>query len=152
MYSPDMALEITYQTLPHWRLEGASYFVTWRLMPGQPAMSTEERSIVADALNFFDGIRCKILAWVVMDDHVHVVVRPLPGWTLDSLLHSWKSFTANRMKKRGRLGRVWLTEAFDRIIRDDAELAQKVGYVLDNPRRRWPRLRSYDWVGGVALD
>lgn len=32
--------------LPHWTLEGATYFLTWRLHPGQAPMSPGERTMV----------------------------------------------------------------------------------------------------------
>ena len=33
--------------LPHWRMKGAAYFVTWRLANGHPDLTVEEREIVA---------------------------------------------------------------------------------------------------------
>jgi putative DNA methylase len=57
-----------------------------------------------------------------MDDHVHVLVTPLPGYELASIVHSWKSFTAREMQRQHkRFSRVWQDEYFDRIVRDDKE-------------------------------
>jgi putative DNA methylase len=35
--------------------------------------------IVADVLGYFDGERYRLLAWVVMPNHVHVVVEMFAG-------------------------------------------------------------------------
>ena len=65
------------------------------------------------------------------DDHVHVLVAPIPANELRSILHSWKSFTARQMQRdHNRIGRVWQDEYFDRIVRDDAELVQRADYIL----------------------
>jgi REP-associated tyrosine transposase len=76
-----------------------------------------------------------------------VLLTPLGTWRLESILHSWKSFTANQMQRaRSRAGRVWQDESFDRIVRDEVELEQKFNYILSKPWRRWPSLDGYVWV------
>lgn len=91
--------------------------------------------IVANALKHFDGQRYELRAWVVMPNHAHCVVWPMPGHTLSEILHSWKSFTSSKANKL--LNRVhedfWQTESFDHWIRDDAEFARLVAYVENNP-------------------
>ena len=37
-------------------------------------------------------------------------------------------------------------EHVDRIVRNDAELDQKIEYALANPFQRWPSLSFYPWV------
>ena len=64
------------RTLPHWRLDGAIYFVTWRLDSSQPPLAPAERSLVRDALLFAAGKSFDLFAYVVMDDPVHVLVQP----------------------------------------------------------------------------
>ena len=48
-------------------------------------------------LLFFDGQRYRILAWVVMPNHVHVLFQPLDGWTVAKIVASWKKFTARKI-------------------------------------------------------
>ena len=88
------------------------------------------------ALLSFDGVRYHLLAWVVMPNHVHVLIETLPGYGLSNIVHSWKSFTAkaaNRILKRG--GTFWQREYFDRAIRDERHLISAVVYIHDNPCR-----------------
>ena len=53
--------------------------------------------LVQDALLCFDGVRYRLLAWVVMPNHVHVLFQPLEGWTMARIVASWKSFTGRRL-------------------------------------------------------
>ena len=88
------------------------------------------------------------MAYVVMNDHVHVLVQPCGDNLLEAITHSWKSFTANRAQRsHNRKGRVWQDESFDRIVRDEAEFYQKLYYMLNNPFKRWPELTDYSWMG-----
>ena len=134
--------------MPHWRLEGATYFITWRLQRNQPPLRPEERTLVQTAILHFDGVRYDISAFVVMDDHIHVLLKPEPGWELKSITHSWKSFTANQIqRKHNRKGGIWQKECFDRIIRNEKEYLKQGNYILGNPFVRWPELEEYSWVG-----
>jgi len=144
-------LEIRRRRLPHWSLQGSTYFITWRLAARVADLSPHERQLVMDSLLFFHKQRYRLLAYVVMNDHVHVVVRPLPGYEMSQLLHTWKSFTANKINQlRQRKGPLWLDERFDHLIRDDPEFVQKMEYVITNPMRRWPDIKDYNWVGWFA--
>ncbi len=46
-------------------------------------------------------------------------------------------------REHKRFGRVWQDESFDRIVRDDAEFAQKLDYIVGNPWKRWPQIEDY---------
>ncbi|MFH0765551.1 MAG: transposase [Calditrichota bacterium] len=141
-------LTIYRHRLPHWRLEGNVYFVTWRLHPNQECFKPEERDIVKSSLEYFDGKRYRLFAFVVMDDHVHVLFIPLGDHRIQDLVHTWKSFTAHEAQRRfNRRGSVWQDEYFDRIVRDEAEFLEKGNYILQNPRKRWPDIEDYPWVG-----
>ena len=134
------------RSLPHWRLDDAIYFVTWRLEQDQSPLTTIERQRLADVLRHFDQARYQLLAYVVMNDHVHVLVKPDGLFTLERIVHSWKSYSGRNMHDGQRSGRVWQREYFDRIVRDEAELRARLAYILDNPERRWPGVGQYPWV------
>ncbi|HEY3383214.1 MAG TPA: transposase [Vicinamibacterales bacterium] len=142
------------RNLPHWREEHGTpaYFVTWRLARGQAALTDGERDVVADALRHFDGRRYQLIGFVVMDDHVHVVVVPRAGERLERLLHSWKSFTSHRFCRHGeRRPPMWQDEYFDRLLRTDGELDEKLEYITGNPWKRWSNLKAYRWVWPPAV-
>ena len=140
------------RNLPHWRNNNAIYFVTWRLHKAQAPLTGEERTIVVSALKYFNGNRYAIIAYVVMDDHVHVLVRPTGGYLLSQILHSWKSFSVRQLQKDGERERmIWQDESFDRIVRDEKELLEIIKYIAGNPASRWPDITVYLW-GQVLED
>jgi REP element-mobilizing transposase RayT len=90
---------------------------------------------VADALRFFAGQRYRLDAWVVMPNHVHAVLWPMPNHALSDILQSWKRFTAREANKQlARTGEpFWQPESFDHWIRGDEEHARCCRYVVNNP-------------------
>ena len=83
--------------------------------------------------------RYELLAYVVMPNHVHVVVRLFDGVSLSRVVHSWKSFTAKRIVRYANFARetltrpVWQPEYWDRFIRNQQHLDAAIGYTHDNP-------------------
>jgi REP element-mobilizing transposase RayT len=105
--------------------------------------------IVAAALCHFDHDRYQLCAWCVMPNHVHAIVRPIGEWTVAEILHSWKSYSANRANDLlGRSGSFWQREYFDRLIRDEEDLRRCVEYVVRNPVRA--RLGDWRWVDAAG--
>jgi predicted solute-binding protein/REP element-mobilizing transposase RayT len=191
----DADIQRTRRNLPHWKQEGATHFVTFRLADAVPAQlakqwreeletwrrfhpepwdgaaAAEYRKrflqpredwldlghgscllrdsraaiIVANALRFFDGQRYHLDVFVVMPNHVHVLVQPLAGFHLSEIVHSWKSYTARQINKvLGHSGTVWMQESFDRIVRDWDALLRCRAYIARNPEKA--RLRSGEFI------
>lgn len=91
-------------------------------------------ALVQTALQHFDGERYRLFAWVVMPNHVHTLIEPLPEFTLSSILHSWKRHTAKEINRLlGREGPLWQREYFDRAIRDERHFDYTVAYIHHNP-------------------
>ena len=108
-----------------------------------------------DALLHFDGGRYRLLAWVIMPNHLHAVVETLPGFPLDGVIHSWKSFTAKRANRLlGRTGAFWMGDYFDRYVRDEAHLWDVMRYMEENPvKAGLVRLaREWPWMGGCLQE
>ncbi len=108
--------------------------------------NVEVAGLVQDAMKYFDGERYRLIAWCIMPNHVHAVVQPKPGFELQGIMHSWKSYTAtmaNRMLERS--GEFWQAEYYDHLIRDEEDFKHAVGYVLENPENAG--LKNWKWVG-----
>jgi valyl-tRNA synthetase len=102
--------------------------------------------LAANAFKHFDGQRYDLIAWVIMPNHVHVIVKPYEGIALSEILHSWKSFTASQANKElGRKGDFWHSEYYDHLIRDEEDFYNQVNYVLSNPGRAG--LDNWQWIG-----
>lgn len=87
----------------------------------------------------FDSQRYRLLAWVVMPNHVHVLFQPINGWTVARIVASWKKFTARKICDSQRASGekpgapVWHREYWDRYIRDQRHLEQAIEYIHLNP-------------------
>ncbi|MCB1226047.1 MAG: cobalamin-dependent protein, partial [Verrucomicrobiales bacterium] len=93
-------------------------------------------SALEDSLRRFDGERYHLLAWCIMPNHVHVLIKPLPGHDLQEILHSWKSYTGHLAKKQGLCEKpLWEEEYYDHLIRDEADWFNQLCYVLKNPQK-----------------
>jgi Rad3-related DNA helicase/REP element-mobilizing transposase RayT len=185
-FDPKSPMSKQGRNLPHWRQEGTTYFVTFRLADSVPAarikqflaeredwlalhpeprLEADEREYhekfgnrfenwldmgagscvlrqtqaagkVAAALRHFDGERYTLGHFIVMPNHVHVLVRPLAGHTLSEILKSWKSFTAREINQSlGRTGTLWQDQSFDRIVRTPQALEQFAEYIRQNPAK-----------------
>jgi REP element-mobilizing transposase RayT len=96
---------------------------------------TDIRAIVADALRHFDGLRYGLDSWIIMPNHVHVVLTPLADYDLSAILHSWKSFTSHAIVKLlpDWRGPFWQKESFDHIVRSADHLERFRVYIAENP-------------------
>jgi REP element-mobilizing transposase RayT len=106
-------------------------------------------SLIAEALagtlRHFDLQRYRLFAWCIMPNHVHVVVRLLPGNDLAVVVHSWKSFSAKQANRiLGSKGAFWQREYYDHLIRDEEEFERAVRYVAENPTKA--NLKNWNWV------
>ena len=124
---------------PHLRVDGAAYFITWRVQPGTPDFTPAERTLIAETIQRFHPERYI----------VHVLCLPQVGYNVSQLVHSWKSYPANRMQREhGRSGSVFQKEYHDHAVVSYKQLRQKAEYIYHNPYKRWPELKEYQWWGG----
>lgn len=161
-------------SLPHWRQEGCTYFVTFRTADSLPRKvlarlreqreitgdefddserwhhkideildwgagecrlrNTGFRTIVVEALRHFDPERLRLGDFVVMPNHVHALLTPATGESLDGLLTSIKSYSGRRIHELLETsGQFWQRNSYDRIVRDQKELERFQKYIRDNP-------------------
>ncbi|QEG23170.1 transposase [Mariniblastus fucicola] len=97
---------------------------------------SEVAKVVAESLEFFHGSRLEIGDYVVMSNHVHALITPLASFDLENVLHSIKSFSANKINKRlSKTGALWMSESYDRLVRDESELLRTQEYIRANPSK-----------------
>jgi putative transposase len=104
----------------------------------------ELAGIVASAFSCFQGSRYVLDSWVVMPNHVHVLLCPHEEHPLENILHSWKSFTAHEINKMlQRAGSLWQRESFDHIVRSEQQLNHFRRYISENPVKARLEAGSY---------
>ena len=95
----------------------------------------ECRDIVTQALLHFDNVRYKLVSYVIMPNHVHVVLMPYGKWMVQDIIKSIKHYSALQINRLlGRVGQVWQKESFDRIIRNEEHYLNILKYIYNNPR------------------
>jgi len=123
--------------LPHWEKEGSTYFVTFRVNKtlGKPLVKNPTLAdVVEEALWFGYGERYILDAYVVMPDHVHLLLTPLYGWRLSRILQGIKGYTSREINKLlNRKGSFWQDESFDHLVRNEASWIDKFEYIHNNP-------------------
>jgi REP element-mobilizing transposase RayT len=112
----------------------------------------EIADMVAEALHHFDGEEYRLESWVVMPNHVHLVLWPIPNFTLSEILKSRKRHTARQANLLlGRTGQTfWQPESYDHWIRNDGEKARILNYIRMNPVKAGLRANPEDWKWGRA--
>lgn len=107
----------------------------------QPELS----GIVADSLRNFDGDRYELLDFVVMPNHIHLLATFPDKTAMLEQCESWKHFTATRINRRLRIkGRFWQQDAFDHLVRHEAQFRRLQQYIAENPTNA--RLREGESV------
>ena len=122
---------------------------------GQPACA----QIVQDSLLFGQGDRYHLFAWVVMPNHVHVLIEQIPGWPMWKVVQSWKRHTSRQIHRLGVSsctrhdpdyksaipekntdyksaipeGALWQRDYWDRFIRNDRHFQIAKHYIENNP-------------------
>ena len=126
--------------------------------------------IIQHNLYHHAGSKYSLWAYVIMPNHVHLVLQPEEAWlkptgkehnkkakyekgSLSSILHSLRSYTAKEANKiLGRTGKFWQGEAYDHWIRDNGELQRIIRYVENNPAQAGLVRNPEDWQFSSAYD
>jgi len=120
----------------------------------------EMAQIVQQAFLHHNGVKYDLLAWSIMPNHVHVLIKT--NHDLPKIIQSWKSFTgkwalANNIKYHLGLDtdatQFWMADYWDRFIRDEDHFNAAVRYTLNNPvKAKLPDSHIAYLFRGMLLD
>ena len=103
------------------------------------------RGIVEENLRYFDGDRYELDSFVVMPNHVHVLLGISERGAMRKQCRNWKTYTARKINERlGRSGQFWQWESFDHLVRSEGSLAKFRDYIVQNPVKA--RLRTDEYA------
>jgi len=124
--------QIAHRRLPHWILEDAAYYITFRVKHDN--ISYSERVAVLNHILNGDQKYYRLSAAVIMPDHVHLIITPFTQFPLSRIMKGIKGVSARKINQlRRKTGSIWQDESFDRIIRDYNEFLEKLNYIYNNP-------------------
>lgn len=95
--------------------------------------------------------RYRLVAWCVMPNHIHVLLKRAAASALADVIRSWKgssAFEINRLLDRS--GSLWQREYHDRFIRDPDHLHDCRTYIHHNPVKAGLCARPEDWQHSSA--
>jgi len=128
----DGKLTIKRRNLPHWTIDGSTYYVTFHLLAGE--LTKSERAIVLNHIKQSHRRFYQLAAVAVMPDHVHLVLRPLAEYALSRIMKGIKGVSSHLINQaRGTTGSLWQDESWDRIVRDPEQFEEKLHYMWENP-------------------
>jgi REP element-mobilizing transposase RayT len=97
-----------------------------------------------------DGRDYRMQAWVVMPNHVHLIVE-VWGVPLAKLINAWKGRTAREANALlGRNGAFWQEDYYDTLIRDEAHLKRAIRYTEQNPVKAFLAKAAREWPWSCA--
>ena len=159
--------------LRHYDHLGTARFITFSCLKRHKLLT--EPAVITDFLDELDRIRgrhnIKLLAYVVMPEHVHLVLYPPDLTRFGPTIGELKSKSASKIltkqlielpsdcwiRKDGRLRRAfWLPRCYDHNCQDTETVIEKINYCHKNPVTRglvdvpaqWP-WSSYNWSMGM---
>jgi len=91
--------------------------------------------LVAKEILSHDEIECQIGAFVIMGNHIHLILKMLGGYSPFELISGIKNNTAREMNKiLGRTGHRWMTGEYNHIVRSPQDLRRRLKYLKENPK------------------
>jgi REP element-mobilizing transposase RayT len=90
--------------------------------------------MVQETLLNDDGSKYYLSAWVIMPNHIHMLVMRFDNSTLSDIMQVFKSITSHKANKTlRRSGQFWMLEYFDRYIRTAERHRNTIRYIENNP-------------------
>jgi len=91
-------------------------------------------AMVEQALLHFDRERYLLGDYVIMPNHVHLIVQPLESYSLSEIIKSWKGYSSREINLGcGTSGSLWMDEYFDHMIRNESYFEKFQDYIRENP-------------------
>lgn len=134
----------------------------------------EVSKVVQDSIHFRDGKEYDLIAYTIMPNHVHLVIKPIldklvdrsaasiktaeaetnrvmrssaSHYILTKILQDLKSKTALKGNKLlNRSGAFWQHESYDHVVRNDKELRRIVNYIIMNPMKAGLCETAEEWL------
>ena len=173
LFSPISEFQITYRNLPHWQNPGSVYFVTFRTYHSI-VLDDVSKQILYDNIIYYSKTKYDLFSFIIMDDHAHLIIQPKsisPNSfiCLSEIMHAIKGYAAKEIKKYlaqtrgnayvGTIGddrkskgkqrlipdRIFQGEYYDRIIRNEKEFYNTMGYIALNSVKKGLCKNPYDY-------
>jgi putative transposase len=127
-------------TIPYRGTTGdGTYFITASTWEKKSLLQSERMArLLMDVLFHYQSqSKYRLHEFVVMPDHFHALLTPLPPVTLEKVVQFIKGGFSFRVKKElGFVGEIWQTSFYDHRVRDGEEYSRFRHYIHMNLVRR----------------
>ena len=124
------------------------YFITASTWEKQPLLQSERmaRLFIEVLFHYRNQNKYLLHEFVVMPNHFHLLIDPIPPVTLEKALQFIKGGFSFRAKKElGFAGEIWQTSFYDHRVRDSGEYERFTHYIHQNPVKRGLALSNEDF-------
>jgi putative transposase len=142
-------------TPAHRKAPGASYFVTTKCWEGRAVFQVTETAgiLLSTLLGYRDTGAYLLHEFVIMPDHLHLLLTPARQMTLEKAIQLIKGGSSYRIHKlRGSRMEIWQVGFYDWTIRDADDWQAKVTYIRMNPVRARLVEKAEDWAHSSVCD
>ena len=156
-----------------------TYFLTFTLIDWVDIFTRKDyKLIITDSLNYcIVNKGLEIFAWVIMSNHIHLMVRAKEGFVLSHIIRDFKKFTSKQISAKiieiAESRRDWLLNKFAfeakrtgraknyKIWRDDNHaiclektewVNERLNYIHQNPVRQMIVFNAEEYVFSSAID
>jgi len=132
------------------RASDLTFFVTARMNTTRAILNEGDAAqLVLDTLSFYrQRGEIEVYGFVVMGDHVHLVVKILSPVTLPRWMNHFKSYIA---RQRGK-GPIWQRGYWSEVVSGIPFLEEKLRYIHENPVRAGLVQDAADYPWSSARD
>jgi REP element-mobilizing transposase RayT len=121
-----------------WSEPGRIYSVTTTTRERKPWFADPEMAATAarETLAPAFALDARVPCWVLMPDHMHLLIELGPAHSLPRVVQHVKSSLAAAVnRKAGRTGAIWDRGFHDHAVRADEDVARLAQYLIANPVR-----------------
>lgn len=135
---------------PNRAISDQTFFVSAALKSRRPLFADEHAvKVVLDSWQFFCRRgEIELYGFVVMPDHVHLILRVIPPLTVSSFMRRFKDFVAHTVAQ----GPIWDKGYWSEIMTSESLLIEKLEYIHGNPVRRGLTENASDYPWSSAAD
>ena len=135
--------------LPRYNEENECHFITSVTRERKPIFhDVNNIEILIETIRFYqERGDLHVLGYVVMPEHVHLLLIPLKG-TISDVMRNIKAYSATTIRQRAKIDSdVWQNSFYDHIVTGRRDFESKLNYMHENPLRRniVDRLDSYPY-------
>lgn len=119
--------------------ERSTYFVTINSSDKRQILQSTRMAHLLSAvlLHYRNNGKFELHEYVIMPDHLHILLTPVRDITLEKVVQLIKGgFSFQAKRKLGFNGEVWQESYYDRRVRNESEYQAFRGYIHQNPVKR----------------